>query len=221
MFKQHVFDARLALAYGFTKTAKGYEFRQLLTVDGSDLEVVVEVQEEDVEVKVWDLHEDAPYMPFEIALSQGTFVSQVRQKVADILEDILAQVFTSADGREVLIRYAKEQYKTIADQPWGKGTQGQKLQEVCTLRTAQGKWYGIMMRIPYEALGLPFDGSVDVLNVKGDPKKIAALVDGRRYFPAYHMNKVHWITILLDRETDLTEAKALLKRSYELVSRQA
>lgn len=40
-----------------------------------------------------------------------------------------------------------------------------------------------------------------------------------RYFPAYHMDKVHWISILLDKETDMDAAKRMLDESYALVEK--
>lgn len=54
----------------------------------------------------------------------------------------------------------------------------------------------------------------EVLNVKADPEEIQRLIDHDRYFPAYHMDKVHWISILLDKETDMDAAKRMLDESY-------
>ncbi|MFQ7172685.1 MAG: hypothetical protein ACLRQF_11780 [Thomasclavelia ramosa] len=36
-----------------------------------------------------------------------------------------------------------------------------------------------------------------MLNVKNTPEKINTLIDRIHYFPAYHMNKKHWIVFYL------------------------
>lgn len=47
---------------------------------------------------------------------------------------------------------------------------------------------------------------------KADPEEIQRLIDHDRYFPAYHMDKVHWISILLDKETDMDAASGCWMR---------
>ena len=38
------------------------------------------------------------------------------------------------------------------------------------------------------------------------------------YLPAYHMNKSHWISILLGGAVEAEEIKNLLEMSYEMTS---
>lgn len=42
------------------------------------------------------------------------------------------------------------------------------------------------------------EGTVDVLNLKCEPLMTAPCSHEPGVLPAYHMNKEHWITILLD-----------------------
>lgn len=51
------------------------------------------------------------------------------------------------------------------------------------------KWYGVVLEVFADKLGLPEAGIVDVLNVKSDPLLIGSLRGQDGYFPAYHMNK--------------------------------
>ena len=64
------------------------------------------------------------------------------------------------------------------------------------------------------------EGKVDILNVKNTPEKINTLIDHIHYFPAYHMNKKHWISILLDRTVQITQVEKLLDESYQLVTKK-
>lgn len=78
------------------------------------------------------------------------------------------------------------------------------------------KWFAIMMRVPAEKLGLSSGASVEILNIKLDPTLISLIVDGDKYFRAYHMNKEHWLTLILDGRVPTVEILALLDQSYHL-----
>lgn len=65
---------------------------------------------------------------------------------------------------------------------------------------------------------LPEKEFVDVLNVKGDPMLIASLRGQMGYFPAYHMNKEKWISILLGQAEFDESIQNLLALSYELTT---
>lgn len=79
------------------------------------------------------------------------------------------------------------------------------------------KWFAVVMHISKKTLGLQGDEKVDVLNVKLNPDEIALLVDYKGYFPAYHMNKKHWCTIVLDNTIELSEIFYRIEQSYYLV----
>ena len=54
-------------------------------------------------------------------------------------------------------------------------------------------------------------------NVKCDPDLVGMIIQTYGFLPGYHMNKQHWITILLD--DSVSEAKTLdfLDMSYDLI----
>lgn len=78
------------------------------------------------------------------------------------------------------------------------------------------KWFAVMMRVSDEKLGLNSGTTVDILNIKLDPTLISLIVDGEKYFRAYHMNKEHWLTLILDGRVPTEEIMALLDQSYHL-----
>ena len=85
-------------------------------------------------------------------------------------------------------------------------------------RKDNDKWYGVVLEVAGDKLGLSGDGIVDVLNVKSDPMLIGSLRGQDGYFPAYHMNKEKWISVLLGREELDESIKDLLSLSYELTA---
>ena len=59
--------------------------------------------------------------------------------------------------------------------------------------------------------------NIDVVNLKCDPLMNVVTEDG--IFPAYHMSKTHWISVVLDGSVDEDKIKWLLNLSFELTGR--
>ena len=47
--------------------------------------------------------------------------------------------------------------------------------------------------------------------------QILEIIDNKNIFPAYHMNKKHWISIVIDKNIKLEAIKELIDISYSLV----
>ena len=69
-------------------------------------------------------------------------------------------------------------------------------------------------------LGFASEEGVWAVNLKADPEHIPLLVDHKSIFPAYHMNKKYWITILLTAVTDFENLCDLTRQSYTLVEKK-
>ncbi len=59
---------------------------------------------------------------------------------------------------------------------------------------------------------------IDIMNVKLDPELITSIKNTKGFAPAYHMNKTHWVSIIIDKVKD-TKIKDLIKMSYERVEK--
>lgn len=113
--------------------------------------------------------------------------------------------------RKEIFSYVKEKYGTNSEYPW------KKFQNYAVLRhDNQGKWYGLMMNVPKNKLGLSGEEVVDVLNVKCEPELKNLLQKEEGILPAYHMNKEHWISIILDSPYPKADIYNLLDTSYYL-----
>lgn len=77
------------------------------------------------------------------------------------------------------------------------------------------KWFALAMRIPRHRLGLTGEERIDVVNLKCSPAVIGSLRGAEGFFPAYHMNKEHWITAALDGSAPDETLKTLLAMSYD------
>ena len=115
--------------------------------------------------------------------------------------------------RQKVIDYAKETYHTTPDKPWPRFPENEVLRH-----DDNRKWYGLLMTVDYEKLGVKGDGSVDVLNVKCDPIIGFSLRAMDGILPAYHMNHTEWISILLDGTVPIEEIFPLLDMSYSMTA---
>jgi predicted DNA-binding protein (MmcQ/YjbR family) len=113
--------------------------------------------------------------------------------------------------REEILAYVKEKFDTDPDYPWFK------YPDYAVLRhKGDGKWYGLIMNVPRIKLGLTGEGSVEILDLKCDPGLNSLLRSQQWVLPAYHMNKKHWITIVLNSYPHKEEIYNLINLSYDL-----
>ena len=117
--------------------------------------------------------------------------------------------------RESLKRYIEENYSVEADYPWRKHPSYEVFRHIST-----GKWFAVIMTITADKLGMDCKDNIDIVNLKCDDflgesvKKMAGV------FPAYHMNKQHWISVALDGSVDNDTIEMLLDMSYKLTGRK-
>ena len=99
-----------------------------------------------------------------------------------------------SDGvtRQELFTWIRQQYGTEPEYPWHD-------RNAVLRHNDNNKWYGVVLEVSADKLGLPVAGIIDVLNVKSDPLLIGSLRGQDGYFPAYHMNKEKWISIQLGK----------------------
>lgn len=96
--------------------------------------------------------------------------------------------------RQTVYDYIKKKYKTVPEYPW------RKYPGYAVFRHKDNnKWFALQACISGDKVGVPEKEYVDVINLKVDDMLFRDLLiqeDG--IMPAYHMNKMHWISVLLD-----------------------
>ena len=113
--------------------------------------------------------------------------------------------------REELFAYAAEQYGAEPEYLWARWP------DCCVLRHPQNrKWYAVVMDVARCTFGLAGEGSVSVANFKCGPL-LSGVFRGREgVFPAYHMSRTNWVSVLLDGTASRETVIELLGLSYDL-----
>lgn len=166
----------------------------------------------------WQVLEADSRQPYELVrvnTAVGAYVSQVRTAVADALQQVAETYFYAADCRPAqswrLWQWIGEE---LASEPaflW------EKYPQFAVFRLENGKWFAISMEIEREKLGLAGSGRIAVVNVKAKPEDIQNGITRNGFLPAYHMNKKHWISIILDGRLADEEIQTWIRTSYKLV----
>lgn len=111
--------------------------------------------------------------------------------------------------KQELLHYCADTYSTAPDHPFDDQF------ETAVLRhSTNRKWYALVMQVSRRKFGLDSDEIIDVVNLKLPTEMFGSfgLADG--VYPAFHMNKLHWISVLLPDAPD-DVVKFLLNVSFE------
>ncbi|MCD8147635.1 MAG: MmcQ/YjbR family DNA-binding protein [Clostridiales bacterium] len=112
--------------------------------------------------------------------------------------------------RQAIFDYVKKKYGTEPEYLW------MRYPSYAVLRHQDNqKWYGIVMDVPRNKLGLTGIETVDILDVKCEPLMIDLLRQSLGFLPGYHMNKSNWISILLDGTVPDDTILDLLDASFQ------
>ena len=88
--------------------------------------------------------------------------------------------------------YCLNAYSTSQDYPFDEDF------ETAVLRHVDNrKWYAIVMRVSRRKFGFDSDEVIDVVNLKLPTEMFGSFGAADGVYPAYHMNKLHWISVLL------------------------
>ena len=99
--------------------------------------------------------------------------------------------------KQEYLEYCLNAYGTSADYPF------EDLHETAVLRHADNrKWYAIVMRVSRRKFGQRSDDMIDVVNLKLPTEMFGSFGAADGVYPAYHMNKLHWISVLLPDAPD-------------------
>ena len=114
-------------------------------------------------------------------------------------------------ARGAILAYVREKFGTEPEYPWAR------YPHYAVLRHQQGrKWYALIMDVPPDRLGLAGDGPVEIINLKSDGVLDLLISGTPGILPAYHMDKRHWVSILLDGGITPEELFALIDASHAL-----
>ena len=101
-----------------------------------------------------------------------------------------------------LIKYLQQEYICNIDYPWEKYSD-----YVIIRRRDNQKWFDGIFTIIGHKVGLDTNEPIDVVNLKCESDLIPILIRESGIYPAYHMNKQHWISVDIEGYEDAENLK--------------
>ena len=99
--------------------------------------------------------------------------------------------------KQSLFEYCLSTYGTSPDYPFEGDF------ETAVFRhSGSRKWYAIVMRVSRRKFGFDSDEIIDVVNLKLPTEMFGSFGASDGVYPAYHMNKLHWVSVLLHDSSD-------------------
>ena len=201
------------VSFGFVLKDSEYDYRTTFMND--DFEAHIHIHSDgSVSGKVYDTETGDEYSNIRVKSARGAFVMQVREEYQKILQNIADSCFISkyfvSEQANRMTQFINEKYGTVPEFLWERTPS-----DGIFRHSENQKWYGLIMNIPYERLNKERQGMVEVLNVKIDLAERETLLRNEGCYPAYHMNKKHWMTVVLDDTLTDQEIITYVESSYE------
>ncbi|MBJ3816144.1 hypothetical protein F9C28_14700 [Shimwellia pseudoproteus] len=212
IFQRRRVDIPALLAYGFQPQPEGYGFTTVL-LDGQFRLRVSVTPGGNVDTAITDIASGDDYVLYKVPRASGAFVGAVREACRQVLEDIAHHcfplvVFNTAQAGQVR-DYIRDRYRNELEFLWPRTPDNAIFR-----RSDNAKWYGAILTVKPASLGLPGEQRLEILNIRMEPQEIIRLTDRVTYFPGYHMNKKHWVTLLLDGALPAAEIFRRIDDSY-------
>ena len=209
--EEYNFSKEKLLQYGFKEEAEKLIYRKEI-LDNSFLIEIVYVDSQFL-IEVYDLEFDEIYSLFSVDSAVGETVQNIREHVEKLLSSILGLADESGKISSEIIDYCNNKYGENHVNPFKKHP------DILAFINEKNKWYALLSDVEYNKLNKNTDITIKVkiLNVKYPTDRILEIIDNKNIFPAYHMNKKHWISIVLDKNIKLETIKELIDISYSLV----
>ena len=117
--------------------------------------------------------------------------------------------------RDYIFNLCREKYGTEPDYPFEEDNSSAVLRH-----SDSRKWYALVMNVSMRVFGLAEHKKIDVVNLKTDPIIRGSFINTKGIFPAYHMSKSCWISVLLDGTVSEETISFLIDISYTLTDKK-
>lgn len=164
---------------------------------------------------VYDMENNDEFLPLRVESQEGSFVGKVREEYEKILirirdEYFIKDYFIYPQSNRIT-RAIIEKYSNEPEFLW------EKFDGSGIFRNNESKkWYAAILEVEGSKIKKDKKGIIEVLDIKLNPDEIQELLIKQHFYPAYHMNKKSWITIILDDSLSDKKVMELVDKSYQL-----
>ena len=212
--KDKKIDLKRLEKFGFKLKDNSYYYDIFLLNNQFKMTVKINL-DNSIFTEIIDVETNETYVLHLLEERRNGYSEKVYRAYSKVLEKIKKECFEDeifkTDYTKEVVDYVKNKYGDKLEFLWEKSPK-----TAVVRRKNSNKWYAVILTLSKRKLNLDSDKLVEVINLHNSPEEIEKLIDNKRYFPAYHMNKKHWCTICLDGTVELEKIYRLIDISYEL-----
>lgn len=214
IFKNKIFDSEKLLKFGFKRKYGTFVYTQTIMDGQFFLEVEISGRK-DIKTKLTDSLSKDEYTLHLLEEASGTFVGEVRENYEAVLgliaEKCCQKRYFMTEQANRLTDLILAKYGDTPEFLW------EKFPGFGVFRNPESrKWYGLISVVDRSKLVAGQKGKVEILNLKLEKSTIESLQNVAGFFPAYHMNKKNWVTIILDGTVSDGKIMLLVEESNRL-----
>lgn len=182
------------------------EFRVVIETDGSVMKSYL------IENAIND-----EYLMVDIDTASGEYIGKIKEEYKKEINSVIQSctdkdVFAFSQSKEV-IQYITNKYGDELEFLW------EKFENDAIWRNKRNnKWYALLLKVEENRLGIISNREIEVLDIRYYKGKTHEVIDYKKVFPGYHMNKNSWITLKLDGSVNIKEIFKYIDLSYEIVN---
>ena len=214
LFSHYSIDEKKLMAYGFQPEGHTLVYTQELAAE--NFRIII-TYDRALSGKIIDLAFGEEYVNFRMESATG-YSAEIRNKFEALLLDIRDkccknQYFQSEQARRIN-EFIYETYDVMPEFLWPN------IPSYAAFRKKQGgKWFAVIGSVPRRKVDpISLSGEdVEVINVKVDSGMIADILSQKGYYPAFHMNKKCWVSIILEDALSDEEIQNRIRFSFETV----
>lgn len=219
IFKRYSPDFERLVGFGFKKQNRKFIIEKHFNDDLFSAVIVI-TSDGKVSGTVYDLENNDEFLPLRVENSQGAFVGEVRAAYEELLEDIRDNCFVKK-------YYIFPQANRITNLIINKyGDEPEFLWKISpgsgVFRNPDNKkWYLAILDVDRSKIQAGNKGVIEVADIKLAPEKVEKIIKEKHFYPAYHMNKKHWITVILDDTVEDGVIMELIEESHRFTEKKS
>lgn len=199
--------------YGFIHNGELYLLQQEIMDNSFTLYITIG-ENEIPDTKLIEKETNEEYVLYKTE-AQGTFVGTVRTEIENILYQIANTCYETAVFKtrqaQMLIDFVRRTYGDELEFLWTKFPDN-----AVWRRKDNKKWYGAILSVQRNKLGLDSDEVVEIIDLRLQPELMVEQLANKNYYPGWHMNKKSWYTMILDGSISDKELCQHVLESYKL-----
>lgn len=212
IFRNKVFNKKKLLEFGFKESENSLIFSAKIFDAQFDLIIIVK-EMKTIETKLIDSASKEAYTLHLLKGANGKFIGNIRNEYEKFLNKVADNccddIYFNSIQANRITEWIKQKYNSSPEFLWDKFPRCAVFRNYDTR-----KWYGLITDIDYSKLDKNQSGQIDVLNIKVDKDDIQSYLKLKGCYPAYHMNKRSWLSVVLDDSVADEALKTLIDRSY-------